>query len=75
MTEPEWAPTACTLPTVERPFHEQEFRTLFARSLRWVLQVNPTRADFTRDAASETDARDLAGLRERGSSPSSPPSR
>lgn len=60
MTESEWAPSACTLPTVERPLREREFKTLFARSLRRVRQVNPTRADFTLDPASETDARDLA---------------
>ena len=60
MTKPEWAPTACTLPTVERPLREQEFNTLFARSLRRVHKVNPTCADLILDPASETDARDLA---------------
>lgn len=60
MTELDWAPTACTLPTVERPLREQEFSALFASSLRAVHQVDPTRADLALDLASETGARDLA---------------
>lgn len=60
MTELDWAPTACTLPTVERPLREQEFSALFASSLRAVHQVNPTRAELTLDPASEPGARDLA---------------
>ena len=60
MTELEWAPTSCTLPTVERPFREREFTALFASSLRAVHQVGATRADLTLDPASEMVARDLA---------------
>ncbi|MDF2508251.1 MAG: hypothetical protein K0Q52_2110 [Microbacterium sp.] len=61
MTEIDWAPTACTLPTVERPLREREFSALFAASLRRVRQVNSTRADLILDPAAETAARDLAG--------------
>jgi hypothetical protein len=60
MTELDWAPTACTLPTVERPLREREFGALFANSLRRVRQVHPTRAELTLDPANETAARDLA---------------
>ncbi|NYG20009.1 hypothetical protein BJY17_000756 [Agromyces hippuratus] len=60
MTELEWAPTACTLPTVEQPFREKEFSALFASSLRAVHQVDLTRADLILDPASETAGRDLA---------------
>ncbi|WP_022890247.1 hypothetical protein [Agromyces italicus] len=60
MTELDWAPTACTLPTVEQPFREKEFSALFASSLRGVRQVDSTRADLILDPASETAGRDLA---------------
>jgi len=60
MTELQWAPTACTLPTVERPFREREFSALFASSLRAVRQVDATSADLVLDLASEAVARDLA---------------
>jgi len=60
MTELDWAPSACTLPTVERPFREREFSALFANSLQRVHRVHPTRADLTLDPASGTVARDLA---------------
>jgi hypothetical protein len=60
MTELDWAPAACTLPTVERPFREREFTALFASSLRAVHRVDATRADLALDPASEMVARDLA---------------
>ncbi|ANJ27340.1 MULTISPECIES: hypothetical protein [Agromyces] len=60
MTELDWAPTACTLPTVEQPLREREFSALFAGSLRGVHLVGATRAELTLDPASETAARDLA---------------
>jgi hypothetical protein len=60
MTDLDWAPTACTLPTVERPLREREFTALFARNLRAVGQVDPTRVDLMLDPESETVARDLA---------------
>lgn len=60
MTELDWAPMACTLPTVERPLREQEFSELFASSLRRVHQVDSTHADLTLDPSSEVGARDLA---------------
>lgn len=60
MTELDWAPATCTLPTVEQPLREHEFSAFFASSLRGVQHVNSTRADLTLDPKSETDARDLA---------------
>ena len=60
MTELEWAPSACTLPTVERPLREREFSALFATALRDVHQVDATRADLVLEPASEATARDLA---------------
>jgi hypothetical protein len=60
MTELDWAPEACTLPTVERPLREREFATLFASALRDVREVDATRADLLLDAASKATARDLA---------------
>ena len=59
MTELDWAPTACTLPTVEQPLREREFSALFASSLRMVRQMDATRAELMLDPASETAARDL----------------
>jgi hypothetical protein len=60
MTELDWAPAACMLPTVERPLREQEFSGLFVSTLRAVRRVNTTRAELTLDPASETSARNLA---------------
>ncbi|GAA1817342.1 hypothetical protein [Agromyces neolithicus] len=60
MTDLDWAPASCTLPTVERPLREQEFSELFAMALRRVRRVNATRADLILDPTGETVARDLA---------------
>ena len=60
MTELDWAPRACTLPTAERPLREREFSALFAVALRDVHQTDATRADLVLDPASEVTARELA---------------
>ncbi|GAA0236950.1 hypothetical protein [Cryptosporangium japonicum] len=39
----DWAPSACTLPTPERPLRVAEFDALFAASLRRVERLAPTR--------------------------------
>ncbi|KRE31071.1 hypothetical protein [Agromyces sp. Soil535] len=56
----DWAPEACTLPTVERPLRENEFADLFASSLVRVERVSPdtARLGLTRDSTAR--ARDLA---------------
>lgn len=56
----DWAPSACTLPTVEQPLREREFAALFATSLRAAEQLSPTRAELALDSASEATARALA---------------
>jgi hypothetical protein len=38
-----WAPSACTLPTVERPMRIAEFDRLFADAVRVVGRPEPTR--------------------------------
>lgn len=42
MSETEWAPEACTLPTVERPLRLAEFDELFASSVRSVDRLDAT---------------------------------
>jgi hypothetical protein len=60
MSEPQWAPASCTLPTVERPLREREFGTLFRTALLHVQAASPERAEFTLQPASEDTARALA---------------
>ncbi|MBA3310648.1 MAG: hypothetical protein H0U28_11455 [Nocardioidaceae bacterium] len=55
-----WAPSACTLPTAERPLRVAEFDELFASALRDLRRVAPTRLELEIDAAAEARARDLA---------------
>ena len=55
-----WAPSSCTLPTIERPLREKEFEDLFASSLRRAVRTSPTDAELVLNAQSITDARDLA---------------
>ncbi|MDF2575872.1 MAG: hypothetical protein K0S05_2784 [Agromyces sp.] len=55
-----WAPSSCTLPTVERPLREQEFERLFASSLRGVTRTSATSADFALAPGRAAIARDLA---------------
>ena len=54
----DWAPSACTLPTVEQPLREREFAELFVP--RAAEQLSPTRAELALDPASEATARALA---------------
>ena len=56
----DWAPEACTLPTVERPLREKEFADLFASSLVRLERVSPVTARLTLTPASTARARDLA---------------
>jgi hypothetical protein len=60
MTDLQWAPTACILPTVERPMREREFTDLFRTALRAVTQEDPKRADFVLAPDAERLARELA---------------
>lgn len=56
----DWAPDACTLPTVERPFREKEFADLFASSLVRVERVSAVTARLGLTPDSTAQARDLA---------------
>ena len=56
----DWAPEACTLPTVERPLREKEFADLFASSLMRLERVSPDMARLTLTPDSTARARDLA---------------
>lgn len=60
MSEPQWAPSSCTLPTVERPLREREFGALFRTALLDVQATSPERAEFTLQPAYEETARALA---------------
>jgi hypothetical protein len=53
------APTACTLPTVERPLRVAEFDDLFASSLLGQARPSPTHLRWTIDPAREEQVRDL----------------
>lgn len=56
----DWAPSSCTLPTVERPLREREFEDLFASSLLRAVRTSPTTAELTLTRESVSRARDLA---------------
>jgi hypothetical protein len=64
MTTPgaDWAPSACTLPTAERPLRIAEFDELFAAAGRRVERIAPTKARVALAEAGGTRARaeDLA---------------
>lgn len=47
MTETQWAPSSCTLPTVDRPLREREFGALFQTALLAVRTDTPERAELT----------------------------
>jgi hypothetical protein len=55
-----WAPTACTLPTADRPIRVAEFDDLFRRSLLGQQRLNPTRLRWRFESGSEATARGLA---------------
>lgn len=55
----DWAPDACTLPTVEQPLRLAEFDELFTGSLRGIERVEPTRLRLRLDGTAEAVARDL----------------
>lgn len=54
-----WAPTSCTLPTIEQPLREAEFDTLFAKAVTTIERPTPTTLDLTLTATAEPTARDL----------------
>jgi hypothetical protein len=56
---PEWAPSACTLPTEERPLRVAEFDELFATALRSVDRAAPDRVVMVMDAGVAEQAADL----------------
>lgn len=55
-----WAPAACTLPTVERPLRVAEFDDLFHTAAQRVERVAPTMGRVTLADDAEERARDLA---------------
>jgi len=54
-----WVPTACTLPTADRPFRLAEFDQLFADHLRSADRVDPRTLDLVLAAEAHTTALDL----------------
>jgi hypothetical protein len=55
----DWVPTACTLPTAERPLRIAEFEALFAIA-RWSRRTEATQLDLAIPAEAERAARALA---------------
>jgi hypothetical protein len=56
-----WVPSACTLPTAERPLRRAEFDELFATALRGQQRLAPTWLRWQLDPNAEPIARDLTG--------------
>ncbi|MDV8128542.1 hypothetical protein R4P71_28700 [Rhodococcus sp. IEGM 1304] len=57
----DWVPSACTLPSVERPIRVAEFDQFFTTSARTTARPDPARLEVIVDPAAETVARELAG--------------
>ncbi|WP_187688740.1 hypothetical protein [Nocardia wallacei] len=57
----DWAPSACTLPTVEQANRVAEFDQFFTTSVRATRRPDPARLEVVADPGAETLARDLAG--------------
>jgi hypothetical protein len=55
-----WAPTSCTLPTVEQPLRLAEFDDFFRAAVRHSTRTSATRLDLVVLRESEAIARDLA---------------
>jgi hypothetical protein len=55
----DWAPSACTLPTAERPLRRAEFDQLFADHLRAADRVDANTLDLLLTAGSRATATDL----------------
>ena len=55
----EWVPSACTLPTEERPLRVAEFDELFATALRALDRPAPDRVVMVMDAGAAGRAADL----------------
>ncbi|MFC7625195.1 hypothetical protein [Microlunatus sp. GCM10028923] len=60
ITDGDWAPDSCTLPTDEQPLRIAEFDELFAESLRSVERVAASTARMILDEEAVGRARDLA---------------
>ncbi|MFC0528780.1 hypothetical protein [Phytohabitans kaempferiae] len=60
MTDPAWAPAACTLPTADRPTRLAEFDALFTTAVHAMSRPSPTRLSFTLDPTTAGRAADLA---------------
>jgi hypothetical protein len=59
MSNQEWVPPACTLPTVDQPLRLAEFDDLFATALRRQQRPTPTNLRWLLDPTAEELARDL----------------
>jgi hypothetical protein len=59
MNGSEWAPSACTLPTEERPLRAAEFDGLFAAALRSMDRPAPDRVVMVMDAGAAGRTADL----------------
>ncbi|WP_280219941.1 hypothetical protein [Nocardia neocaledoniensis] len=57
----DWAPSACTLPTVEQPIRVAEFDQFFTTSVRSTRRPDPRRLEVVVDPGAEAMARELAG--------------
>jgi hypothetical protein len=53
VSQGDWVPAACTLPTAEQPLRRREFDALFSDTVLAVVEVSPTRLrlDLHPDAA------------------------
>ena len=62
MTEPEWVPESCTLPTEEQPLRLAEWDALFATGVSGPSWLGPLRVrlELPGGAESESRTRDLA---------------
>lgn len=56
----DWAPAACTLPTIERPVRMAEFDQVFAEAVREVHRLTPTTLELVLPAVVRDRATDLA---------------
>lgn len=58
----DWAPTSCTLPSVEVPLRLAEFDQLFAQSVSLPTRPEPTTLELVLPLAVEQAAHDLTAL-------------
>ena len=60
MAEDDWAPQACTLPTVEQPLRRREFDDLFGQDVLAVVRESPGHSRFELRADADVASRAAA---------------